>query len=207
MMAPIEAGIRVTSFVSDVGVPLTVGLTGVVAAIMAVAASFVFGRWGEASARRRDGYAAATRALVAYAEYPWRVRRRTSDTPEELARLAALGHDLQEALRYHATWVQPENWWVGQVYKDVWADLAVQITSGCNDAWMSCPVSTAAGMCLGDWGPKDLAAHVERFESARAFRFGWRRLLGLLRLHLGVIPRPQPRASPSAVLSAQIPRS
>ena len=45
----------------------------------------------------------ATRQLVAYAEYPYRIRRRTSDDPEELGRLAKLGHDIQEALRYYET--------------------------------------------------------------------------------------------------------
>lgn len=185
--------IHVTDFVKDVGVPVTVALLGVVGAAVTAALSFALGRSGDAASRRRDGYAAATKALVAYAEYPWKIRRRTADTPNELARLVALGHDLQENLRCHQTWVNSENRWVGRVYREVREDLGRAVGPACNEAWNMPPVTTAGGMRLGDWGPQGLDAHLERFESARAFRFGWRRLLGAVHLHLGVEARPQPR--------------
>jgi hypothetical protein len=186
------ADIQVTDFVTDVGVPITVALLGVAGALIAAALSFALGRWGDAAARRRDGYAEATKTLISYREYAWKVRRRTSDDPDELGRLAAEGHTLQEKLRYHQSWARSENRWVGRVYREVREDLATEIGPACNSAWNTPPVTMATGMCLGPWGPAGLDAHIDRFESAKEFRFGWRCLLGAVHLHLGVIPRPTP---------------
>lgn len=189
--------IQVTDSVSDVSVPITVALLGVVGALIAAALSFALGRWGDATARRRDGYAEATRALISYREYAWKIRRRTSNDPDTLGRLADEGHALQEKLRYHESWVGSENRWVGRVYREVREDMAAEIGPACNAAWNMPPVTTAAGMCLGPWGPAGLDAHIDRFESAKELRFGWRRVLGALRLHVGVIPRATP--GPGAV--------
>jgi hypothetical protein len=186
--------IQVTDFVTDVGVPITVALLGVAGALVAAGLSFALGRWGDATARRRDGYAEATKTLISYREYAWKIRRRTSNDPEELARLADEGHALQEKLRYHQSWVRSENRWVGRVYREVREDLAAEIGPACNAAWNTPPVTTAAGMCLSAWGPAGLDAYIDRFESANEFRFGWRRMLGALRVHVGVIPRPTPGA-------------
>jgi hypothetical protein len=180
---------RVTDFMKEVGVPVTVALLGALSAVAVAALSFALGRWGDDAARRRKGYAAAAKTLVAYAEYPWKIRRRTSDEPDELGRLAAAGHELQEALRYHQAWINSENHWVGRVYREVREDIALCAGPACSEAWRMPPVTTAAGMCLGEWGPRGLDAHIDRFEPAKAFRFGWRRILAIVHLHLGVTPR------------------
>jgi hypothetical protein len=52
----------------------------------------------DAAAKRRDGYASAMKALVARTEFPYRVRRRSSDSPETLTALTQLGNDIQEQL-------------------------------------------------------------------------------------------------------------
>src|SRR4051812_7632402 len=54
---------------------------------------------------RREGYAAAVQTLVSWWEYPYRIRRRTSDTAEILSKLAEHGHDLQEGLASHRAWI------------------------------------------------------------------------------------------------------
>ncbi len=46
----------------------------------------------DAAVVRRDKYAAAAGHLAAWTEYPYRIRRRTSDDAETLTRLADLGH-------------------------------------------------------------------------------------------------------------------
>ncbi len=190
-----DIDIQVTDLVKDVGVPITVALLGVAGALIAAALSFALGRWGDAAARRRTGYAEATQTLISYREFAWKIRRRTSDDADELGRLAAEGHTLQEKLRYHQSWARSENRWVGRVYGEAREDLAAEIGPACNTAWSTPPVTTAAGMSLGAWGPRGLDAHIERFESAKEFRFGWRRLLGALHLHIGVVSRPAPAAA------------
>ena len=176
---------NVSEFTEHVGVPITVAIIGLAATLAAAAISFALGRWGDAASRRREGYAAATRELVAWAEYPYRIKRRTSDTPADLTHLADIGHTHQEALRYRGTWISSENRWVGKVFGEVRADLGAALGPACNDAWDSAPITKAKDMTLAGWGPGGVEAHLARFEKAIEFRFGWRRLAGLVRWHPG----------------------
>src|SRR4051812_39951649 len=107
---------KVSDFTQNVGVPLLVAIIALAATLGAAALSFALARWGDASARRREGYASATRELVAWSEYPFRIRRRTSDDPAVLTALADRGHLHQEALRYRETWILSENRWVAGVF-------------------------------------------------------------------------------------------
>lgn len=181
-----------TWIVEKVGIPLAVVIIGLVGSITVAVLTFALGRLNDAAARRRNAYAEATKQLVAYVEYPYRIRRRSSDSPDELTRLASLGHDLQEALTYHETWIRSENRWVAEVYKEVRRDLAMAVAAACNDAWETPPISAAGGMRLNGWGPRGTQEHIERFESAVAFRFGWRRALAAFGWRSGALPRPAP---------------
>jgi hypothetical protein len=176
--------------IEQIGVPFGVALIGLIATIASAAISFALSRWSDTSTRRREGYSSATEELVAWAEYPYRIRRRTTDDPAELARLANLGHDLQEALRYRQTWVTAEDVWLARVFQEVRDDLAVALRPACADAWKSAPISRASEMNLNGWGPVGANRHLERFERAVRFRFGWRRLVGVFGWHPGAEPRP-----------------
>jgi hypothetical protein len=176
---------EVTPFAEKIGVPLLVAVIGLIGAVGTAALAFALGRVSEASARRRDGYAAATKELLAWAEYPYRLKRRTSDDAASMTKLADLGHELQEALRYREAWIQAENRWVATVFAEVRKELGKTVGPACSDAWASAPVTTAAGMNLNGWGPTDTDALLQRFERALRFRFGWRRWVALFRWHPG----------------------
>jgi len=180
----------VSDFTEHVGVPLGVALIGLAATLAAAAVSFSLGRWNDATARRREGYSAGTRELVAWVEYPYRIRRRTSDDLPVLSLLADLGHEHQENLRYRQTWIAAENRWVATVFTEVRSDLAAILGASCNDAWDSGPIRAAGDMTLGAWGPKDVELHLERFENAVGFRFGWRRIVAVVGFRPGAKPRP-----------------
>jgi len=182
------AASAVTPFAEKVAVPLLVGLFGLVGVIVTAAVSAIGGRWAQATNRRRDAYAAAVKTLVAWAEYPYRIRRRTCDDPAELARLVGIGHDLQEQLRCHQTWIATESPWVAGIYREALAAITAQVAPACNDAWASQPITTGAGMNLDGWGPHDILPSILRLQSAIACRFGWRRGAGLLGLHPGLLP-------------------
>ena len=134
------------------------------------------GRSTAAQSRRR-GYADALATLVAWYEYPYRIKRRTSDDVAVLAALVDRGHDLQERLAGTQMWVRSESRWVGSVFNDVRKQMDRDVGPLCKDAWNSAPVTAAADMAIGDWGPGSLDDLIERFESAAAWRFGWRRLV------------------------------
>jgi hypothetical protein len=129
------------------------------------------------SSVRRDSYAAAVEAVVAWCEYPYRIRRRTDDEPATLAGLANLGHDLQERLARHRAWVSAENSAVGQVFDQVITAVRVPVGRASAEAWNTSPVTTAQGMNVTPFGPGDLSQDLNRLNVAVAYRFGVRRFM------------------------------
>jgi hypothetical protein len=117
---------------------------------------------------------------VRWAEYPYRVRWRTSDEADELRRLAELGHDLQEQIQCHRTWVQSECSWVGEIYRQVLADAKDRAAAQMTEAWSAVPVTAGNGMVLNGWGPDSIEDLLVRLNGAIACRFGWRRLASTL---------------------------
>jgi hypothetical protein len=136
----------------------------------------VFTRRADAVSKRRDAYAGATEALVRWIEYPYRVRRRTSDDVETLDRLASLGHDLQEQLACHQTWVTTECAWVGDIYKQVLDGIRTPCKAALKEAWDAEPVTAGGGMNLNGFGPGDLDAWVQVMNTAVGYRFGLGRI-------------------------------
>ena len=149
----------------------------VAVAALTAAATLLIARLGEAANRRRDRYAQAVQTLVAWVEFPYRVRRRTDDTPETLTGLATLGHDLQERLACHQAWIATEHPALARSYALTLTTLTREVGPAVSEAWDSPPIATAAEMNLGPWGPagdarKPLADLQREIES----RFGTRRL-------------------------------
>jgi hypothetical protein len=189
------AAVQSTPFLEKVAVPLLVAFIGLTGVLAANTITMIAGRWTQATNRRRDAYAAAIATLVAWAEYPYRIRRRTSDDPAELARLAALGSDLQEQLRCHQTWIITESKWVATIYRQAITQVGTRVSPANRDAWTSPAITTPAAMNLNGWGPGDLLPIIDWVQSAIACRFGWRRLVGVVGWHPGVQPpRRQPKS-------------
>lgn len=164
-------------YMVSIAVPIFIAIVGFAGVVLAALISVIFSRLNEACRERRTAYASAAETLVAWAEYPYRLRRRTSDDPDELRRLADIGHHLQEKLRYHQTWVTTESSRVGRIYTYALRSICADVGPACMEAWEGPPITTPAAMNLGGWGPLDLAEHVEEVQKAIATRFGWRRLV------------------------------
>jgi len=93
---------------------------------------------------RRDRYAAAAKLLVARIEYPYRIRRRTSDAPEALNALAGAGHDLQERLAETRVWISTESTVLSDLFGHCLSRLDAPSEQACTDAWNVTPVTAAA---------------------------------------------------------------
>ncbi|WP_188943616.1 hypothetical protein [Nakamurella endophytica] len=168
--------------------------------------AFLTGLRGLATARR-DQYAAAIESLVAWAEYPYRVRRRVDDAPETLSRLAGLGSDLQESVSRHRAWVGAESPAVGEELGRAIEALRSRIGPAIAEAWRSGPVTSAAEMIVAPFGPGDLSPGLDRLHSAIKWRFGLRRvvpnwfvrwrLTSAGQLTLPPSPGPAPSTAPS----------
>ncbi|MEV6889937.1 hypothetical protein [Kribbella sp. NPDC051137] len=137
----------------------------------------------------RTGYADATRALNAWGQFPLRIQRRTDDEPETLARLEALGAEIQSALAYSTGWVGAESAELGELYNQLLQVLRAEVTVHARLAWSTAPARTGEAMNLagprpqpdtGDLRPGELPAEwlvVQLFSSAIQYRIGWRRYL------------------------------
>jgi hypothetical protein len=153
----------------------------VVVAALAAIVTLVLTRASDAANRRRDRYATAVATLVAWIELPYRVRRRTGDSPETLTSLADRAHDLQEQLACHEAWISTENSDVAAVYAEARKTIGALVGASLQEAWNSPAITTAAGMNLGEWGPgKACAATVSAVQNAAANRFGLKRLRACL---------------------------
>lgn len=126
---------------------------------------------------RRDRYAAAAKLLVARIEYPYRIRRRTSDDPDVLHTLTTIGHDLQERLAESRAWIATESTVLSKVFDHCLTSIDTPFKQACSDAWNATPVTTAAGMNLNGFGMGNQQHVVTAIEGALTYRFGLRRLI------------------------------
>ncbi len=152
----------------------------------------------DAAVVRRDKYAAVIGHLAAWTEYPYRIRRRTSDEREVLTRLADLGHQLQIDSACHGGWIAGESQPVGDLYARWLEQVQAAVAEPASQAWTEGPVTSAAGMVLDGFGPSSAAPAVAAVEAAIAYRFGLRRLMWprllerRLRAHSLYPPGPRP---------------
>ncbi|WP_068923830.1 hypothetical protein [Planobispora rosea] len=157
---------------------LSVGLAVLGSSVLAGVLGTLLGNARANAAARRDRYAQTVRCLVAWAEYPYRIRRRTDDEPASLAALANHGHALQEQIAESKAWVAAESQAVSKVFDSCLRELSARVAPACVAAWQAPPVTAAAGMVLGDIGLQGVHHIVARMEVAVSYRFGPRRLMG-----------------------------
>jgi hypothetical protein len=174
----------------DLGTAAAVIGLPVVVAALTTAATMVITRAGEATNRRRDRYAQAVQTLVAWIEFPYRVRRRTDDTPATLKALADLGHDLQERLAGHQAWIATEHPRLATTYATTRSSITEQVGPAIQQAWETGPTTTPADMNFHGWGPAgSCQAALAELQQEIENRFGRRRITASL-MRLG---SPQPR--------------
>jgi hypothetical protein len=147
------------------------------------------------SSARRDSYAAAVEAVVAWFEFPYRVRRRTSDAPDTLGALASLGHDVQERLAGRLAWVATDNDVVSETFDAVLAAVRGRVGDSVVEAWNTPAIVAAPDMNVSPFGPGNLQPELVKLHVAIGYRFGVRRMFPhrLVRWRLasrGVLPRP-----------------
>ncbi len=163
--------IAMTTAVLAVSILVPVAIAGLIAIINALLAQV-----SQATNHRRESYASAVRTLVAWIEFPYRVRRRVDDEPGTLKDLADQGHTLQEQLEYNRAWIISESPRVAVVYSGVLERINSVVGPAVSDAWKNVPVSSSSGMVLGSVMDRNSCTDaLVELEAAIAHRFGWRR--------------------------------
>ena len=108
-------------------------------------------RWA-AQDRRRDQYAEAVAAVVAWIEYPFRIRRRTSGAPTTLTELANIGHDLQERLARNEAWLATYDKDAKAGYTELVGEVKKRTRPLIQKAWAATPTTSGTSMNLNGWG-------------------------------------------------------
>ena len=128
----------------------------------------------------REGYAEASKALVAWSQFPDRIQRRVDDEPATRAALATLGSDITERLAYYSGWVSTESRLMGDLYMTLAAKLRNDIAPRAQEAWKRGPRRSGREMNMGvgvvDASPTGWT-FVRSFADGFQYRFGWRRYL------------------------------
>lgn len=169
--------VQVPILASALGSIAMVIVVPVLVAALTAAATMIVTRSGEAANRRRDRYAEAVQTLVAWIEFPYRVKRRTDDAAATLTTLAGLGHDLQERLACHQAWIATEHPQLAETYAQTLATITAAVGPAITDAWNTAPTEKAADMNLGAWGPAGACQQaVTDLQHQIENRFGVRRL-------------------------------
>jgi hypothetical protein len=143
--------------------------------VSAVVTALVTSRRATSEARRQ-GYASAIEAVLAWGEYAYRIRRRTSDEPAMLSELAALGHELQERRVRTLAWVAGESPAMYDVFVHNLRHLDTRVGPLVAEAWTMPPITRANEMVLSGWGPgRATQETVQRLSCAVSHCSGWRR--------------------------------
>jgi hypothetical protein len=127
--------------------------------------------------RVREGYAEASKALVAWYEFPDRIERRVDDDPATRAALSQMGSDIKERLAYYSAWVSTESRHMGDVYMSLVAQLRADVAPWAQAAWKGQPRQSGPAMNLGhavEPAPEGWR-YVQDFALGFQYRFGWRR--------------------------------
>ncbi|MGY1594511.1 hypothetical protein ACI79D_21230 [Geodermatophilus sp. SYSU D00708] len=140
----------------------------------------VMDRTGAHVDRVREGYAEASKALVAWSLFPDRIQRRVDDEPDTRAALAKTGTDITERLAYYSGWVHTESPVLGELYMSLAETLRRETAPRAQSAWKLPPRRSGDKMNLGT-GVVDASPagwrHVRAFAAGFQYRFGWRRYL------------------------------
>ncbi|MEV4415594.1 hypothetical protein [Catellatospora sp. NPDC049609] len=156
---------------------ITIVLSILGSSVVAGLIGTVLGNTRANATARRERYAQAARTLVAWAEYPYRIRRRTGDDAATLTALADRGHALQEQLAESRAWIAAESQAISEVFDNCHREITTLVGPACGAAWKAAPVTTGAEMNLGNFGPRGVEVIVARMERAVIYRFGLRRLM------------------------------
>lgn len=161
----------------------TILSSGALVSLMASAVAWVMSTYRAACDRRRGQYADAADLLAAWAEYPYRIRRRTSDGAATLTQLADIGHALQERTASVQSLLTSDRPVIAERFTEALTRAKLGDGISVNEAWLAPPATTPAAMNLGL--PPD-AGSAERsrrqFMLAATFGVGWRRFVPAYRV-------------------------
>lgn len=146
--------------------------------LLALALNAIISNWRDRIARQRQEFSKAFAACVAYEEFPYIVRRRRSDVPQdERVRISSELSIIQRELAYYSAWLATESTNVSIAYENLVAKLREIVGAKIHEAWGTPPIDSDSGMNMPDLGLSVLKPLKDAYLLEVAY-------------HLSVVPRP-----------------
>ncbi|HZB41474.1 MAG TPA: hypothetical protein VE487_10935 [Ilumatobacter sp.] len=177
---------------SDDGLLETLGAAGIITAAASVLVVVVGALLASGSARkstRAARYAAMVATLAAWAEMPYRIRRRApgDDAAQQVVERM---HQLQESAVLDNAELAAECPWLAKRYEHTLNEIRTGTAPFIRQAWDNQPEPNGGGAELAEWGPVGLHDPVIKWRTELRWRYGGRRLIKPVRLATQWIRRP-----------------
>jgi len=157
---------------------VTAAAIGGAASLLALAINAIISGWRNRIARQRQEFSKAFAVCVAYEEFPYIVRRRRNNAPQdERVRISSEFSIIQRELAYYSAWLATESKNVSKAYENLVSQLREIAGAKIREAWLTPPIDSDSGMNMPDLGLSALKTLKEAY------------LLEVSH-HLSGIPRP-----------------
>jgi hypothetical protein len=121
--------------------------------LFALALNAIISNWRDRISRQRQEFSKAFVACVSYEEFPYIVRRRRSDSPqEERVRISSELSNIQRELAYYSAWLAIESKSVSKAYEELIAKLKEIVGAKIHEAWEIPPIESDSDMNMPDLG-------------------------------------------------------
>lgn len=132
---------------------VTAAAIGGAASLLALAINAIISGWRNRIARQRQEFSKAFAACVAYEEFPYIVRRRRNNAPQdERVRISSEFSIIQRELAYYSAWLATESKNVSRAYENLVAQLREIAGAEIREAWLTPPIDSDSGMNMPDLG-------------------------------------------------------
>ena len=157
---------------------VTAAVIGGAVSLLALALNTIISNLRDRIARQRQEFSKAFAACVAYEEFPYVVRRRRSDVPQdERVRISSELSIIQRELAYYSAWLATQSTNVSKTYETLVTKLREIAGARIREAWLTPPINSDSGMNMPDLGLSELKLLKEAYLQEVVY-------------HLSVIPRP-----------------
>ena len=158
-------------------------VTGAVSLLIFVVTNWRNGQ-RERLARSREVYSRAYVAVQEYKEFPYVIRRRRKEAPdEERVRISTELRQVQSDLAFYSAWLRTESRHVHRSYTQLLEQLRSVAGKAMREAWLEPPIEDDAGMNMPDLGLSALTPYESAYldEVVHHLAFWPRWLRGIFR--------------------------
>ena len=160
--APGEGVTQAVTEVQQVNLPwplIGAAVTGAVSLLIFVVTNWRNGQ-RERLARSREVFSRAYVAVQEYKEFPYVIRRRRKEAPdEERVRISTELRRVQSDLAFYSAWLRTESRHVHRSYTGLLEQVRAVAGAAMQEAWLEPPIEDDSGMNMPDLGLSALAPY------------------------------------------------